>query len=91
MSTPDRIEADNARTREELKVAVDQLAERLHPRTQANDAMNEAKIAVEDLKRRVTGEVRRPDEPEASRTGWVVLGTAAALTTVVLSKIIKRL
>ncbi|GGC03802.1 DUF3618 domain-containing protein [Cellulomonas carbonis] len=90
-TTPDSIEADIARTRAELRETVDQLSDRLSPKNLAQEAVEEAKIAVADLKRRVTGEVREPDEPEATRTGWIVLGGGAALALAVVTKVIRKL
>lgn len=90
-SNPQQIEADIARTRQELRVAVDELSERLNPRSMAQDAVEEAKLAAQDIKRRVTGDVRPADEPEPSRTGWIVLGTGAAVALMVVSKVLKKL
>lgn len=89
--TPQQIQDDIARTRIELQRTVDELSERLDPRTQANEAMAEAKVAVSDLKRRVTGEVRSPGEPEPTTKGWVLLGAAAAVTAVIAAGVIRKL
>ena len=43
-----------------------------------------------DLKRRVTGEVRPPDEPEPGKAGWVVLGTGAAIVLAIVGKLVRR-
>ena len=93
MSTdnPQDIEADIARRRAELRTTVDDLSDRLNPRNQATEALEDAKNAVADLKRRVTGDVRRVDEPEATRRGWIVLGTGAAVVLTVVGKIVRRL
>ena len=93
MSTdnPQDIEADIARRRAELRTTVDDLSDRLNPRNQATEALEDAKNAVADLKRRVTGDVRRADEPEATRRGWIVLGTGAAVVLTVVGKIVRRL
>ena len=88
--TPSEIEAQIARTRAEVKLTVDELSERLDPRTQAHRITDETKVAVEDIKRRVTGEVRAPGDPEPTRTGWIVLGVGAALVLGVVSKIVRR-
>lgn len=85
------IEAEIARTRAELRDAVDELSQRLDPRTQAQHAVAEAKIAVADLKRRVTGEVAGPDDPQPSKTGWVVLGAGAAAAAAVVTTILRKL
>lgn len=90
-TTPDAIEADIARTREELRETVDQLSDRLSPKNLAQEALDEAKIAVADLKRRVTGETRTADDPEPTRAGWIVLGGGAALTLAVVTKIVRKL
>lgn len=93
MSTTSReqIEAEISRTREELRTTVDELSDRLSPKNLAQEAADEVKIAVADLKRRATGEVRAPDEPEATRTGWILLGTGAVVALTVVRKIVKRL
>ena len=93
MSTPSQaeIEADIARTRAELRATVDELTERLNPKNQAQNALDEAKIAFADVKRKVTGEVRPIGEPEPTRTGWVVLGAGAALAAIVLGGIARKL
>lgn len=90
-ATPEQIQADIARTRADLQHAVDELSDRLDPRTQANEALAEAKVAVADLKRRVTGEVRGVGEPEATTKGWVVLGAAAAVAAAVVTGIARKL
>ena len=89
--TPQEIQDDIARTRAELQQTVDELSERLDPRTQANEALAEAKLAVSDLKRRVTGEVRGAGEPEPTTKGWVVLGAAAAVATVIAAGVVRKL
>lgn len=90
-ATPEQIEAEIARTRAELQLTVDELSQRLDPRTQAKHAVDEAKIAAADLKRRVTGEVKGLDEPEPSRTGWIALGAGAAAAAAVLVTIVRKL
>lgn len=85
------IEAEIARTRAELRATVDQLSERLNPKTQAADALDEAKLAFAELKRKATGEVRPADEPEPTRTGWLVLGAGAALAVAVVGTIVRKL
>ncbi|WP_024285998.1 DUF3618 domain-containing protein [Cellulomonas sp. KRMCY2] len=89
-TTPEEIEAEIARTRTELRSTVEELSERLNPRTQAAHAADEAKIALVDLKRRVTGEVRPLGEPEPSRTGWVVIGAAAAAAAALVGAILRK-
>ena len=91
MSTPQQVEAEIARTRQELRATVDELSDRLSPRTLAQDAMGQAKVAVDDLKRRVTGEVRGPGDPEPTKAGWAVVGTGAAVALLVVSKIVRKL
>ena len=91
MSGTQDIEADIARTREELRSTVDELSERLNPRNQAQEVVEEVKVAVADLKRRVTGDVRPAGEPEPTKKGWVALGAAAALALTVVTKIVRKL
>lgn len=87
----DRIEADIVRTRAELRATADELSERLDPRTQVEHVVEEAKLALADAKRRVTGEVRPADEPEPTRTGWIALGAAAAAGLLVVGTVIRKL
>ncbi|MBC7292182.1 MAG: DUF3618 domain-containing protein [Actinotalea sp.] len=87
----EQIEAEITRTREELRTTVDELSDRLSPKNLAQEAADEVKIAVADLKRRATGEVRAPDEPEPTRTGWVLLGTGALVALTVVRKVVRRL
>lgn len=89
--TQAQIEADIARTRAELQATVDQLSDRLDPRTQAQHVMEEAKIAIAEVKRKVTGEVRGADEPEPTRTGWIVLGLGAAAAAALVATIVRKL
>jgi len=89
--TQAQIEADIARTRAELQATVDQLSDRLDPRTQAQHVMQEAKIAIAEVKRKVTGEVRGADEPEPTRTGWIVLGVGAAAAAALVATIVRKL
>ncbi len=86
-----QIEADIARTRAELRATVDELSGRLNPKTQAQHALDEAKGAFAEAKRKVSGEVRPADEPEPTRTGWIVLGAGAALAAAVLAGIARKL
>ena len=86
-----QIEADIARTRAELRATVDELSERLNPRNQAQNAVDEAKLAFAELKRKVTGELRPADEPEPTRLGWIVLGTAAAVAAAVVGTVARKL
>lgn len=87
---PSQIEAEIARTRAQLKDTVDELSLRLNPKTQAAEVAEEARRAVEDLKRRVTGDVRPVGEPEPSRKGWIALGAGAAITLAVVTKIVRK-
>ena len=89
--TQAQIEADIARTRDELRATVDELSDRLNPRNQAQNAVDEAKVAFEELKRKVTGETRPIHEPEPTRLGWIVLGTAAALAAAVVGTVARKL
>ncbi len=89
--TQAEIEAEIARTRAELRATVDELSERLNPRTRAEEALDEAKIALASLRRKVTGEVPGADEPEPTREGWAVLGAGAALAALVVGTIVRKL
>lgn len=89
--TPEQIEARIARTREELRLTVDELSDRLNPKNQAEHVVAEAKLAVAELKRKVTGETRPYGEPEPTRTGWVAVGAAAAVALAVVTSVIRRL
>lgn len=89
--TPQEIEAEIARTRAELRLTVDELSERLDPRTQAHHVLDEAKVAADDLRRRLSGETRGATDPEPTRTGWIALGAAAAAATAVVAGIIRKL
>lgn len=90
MSGTEDIEAEIARTREELRSTVDELSDRLNPRNQAQEVVEEVKVAVADLRRRVTGDVRPDGEPEPTTKAWVVLGVAATLALTVVTKIIRK-
>ena len=70
---------------------MDELSDRLNPKNQAQNAVDEAKLAFEELKRKVTGEVRPADEPEPTRLGWIGLGTAAGLAAIVVGGIARKL
>lgn len=87
---PAQIEAEIAATRAQIKDTVDELSVRLNPKTQAAEIAEEAKRAVEDLKRRVTGDVRPAGEPEPGRKGWIALGAGAALAVAVVTKIVRK-
>ena len=91
MSETHDIEADIARTRAELQATVDELTERLDPKANAERVVDEAKAAAADLRRRVTGDARRPDEPEATTTGWVALGAAAAAAAALVATVVRKL
>lgn len=88
--TQAQIEAQIARTRQELRLTVDELSERLDPRVQATQVVDEVKLAVADLKRRVTGEERPYGEPEPGRSGWIALGSAAAVVLAIGIKLVRR-
>lgn len=87
---PASIEADIARTRAQLQDAVDELSDRLNPKNVAAELTDDVKLAVADLKRRVTGDVRPPGEPEPGKAAWVVLGTGAAIVLAVVGKLVRR-
>lgn len=89
--TPAEIEADIARTRAELRLAVDELSDRLDPKANVEHVVEEARLAAMDLKRRVTREDRPLGEPEPSRTGWIVLGAGAAAALLVVGGILRKL
>ncbi|MCL3863122.1 DUF3618 domain-containing protein [Actinotalea sp. K2] len=90
-TTPQEIEAEIARTRAELQATVDQLSERLDPRVQAEEARDEAKAALGDLRRRVTGDPLLPGEQPATTKGWVVLGAGAAIAALVTAAVVRKL
>ena len=90
MSDLHNIEAEIAATRAELRLTVDELTERLNPRNQAQEAVEEVKVAVADLRRRVMGDVRPADAPEPTTKGWVVLGAAAGLVLAVVTKVVRK-
>lgn len=90
MSGTQDIEAEIAATRAELRSAVDELSDRLNPRNQAQEALEEAKAAVADLRRRAMGDVRPAGEPEPTTKGWVVLGVAAGLAVTIVTKIVRK-
>jgi predicted pyridoxine 5'-phosphate oxidase superfamily flavin-nucleotide-binding protein len=91
MSGTHEIEAEIARTRAELKATVDELSDRLSPKAQATETVEDVKVAVADLRRRVTGDIKPAGEPEPSTKAWVVLGVGTALAAAVVTKIIRRL
>ncbi|NTW42260.1 MAG: DUF3618 domain-containing protein [Cellulomonadaceae bacterium] len=91
MSGTSEIEAEILRTRLELQATVDELSDRLDPKANATRALDEAKAALNDLKRRVTGELREPGEPEPTTTGWVVLGAGAAAAAAIVAGIVRKL
>lgn len=88
---PAQIEAEIARTRAQLKDAVDELSDRLSPKNQADEIKADVKVALVDLKRRVTGEVRPADEPEPTRRAWIVLAAGVAVAATVVTKIVRKL
>lgn len=91
MSTPDEIQADIVRTRAELQAAVDELSDRLNPKANVLRALDEAKVAIDDVRRRVTREERGPDDPEPTTTGWVVLGAGAAAAAAIVAGVARKL
>lgn len=90
MSGTDEIEAQIARTRAELQATVDELTDRLDPKANAGRVVDEAKAALADVRRRVTGEDRAPGEAEPTTTGWVVLGAGAALLAAVVAGLARK-
>ncbi|KGM14190.1 DUF3618 domain-containing protein [Cellulomonas bogoriensis] len=89
--SPAQIEADIARTRQEIKLAVDELSNRLDPRVQAKAVGDETRAAAADLRRRLAREPRGLTESPPTTRGWVVLGVGAALTALVLTAVVRRL
>lgn len=90
-TSPQDIEADIARHRAELRSTVDVLSERLSPRNQATEALEEAKVAVADLKRRVLGDVRPAGQTDPTKKGWIVLGAGAAIALKVVTTVLRKL
>ena len=91
MSGTSEIEAEIAKTRAELQATVDELSDRLDPRANAARAVDETKAAVADLRRKVTGEERVAGEPEATTTGWVILGAGAAVAAALVAAVARKL
>ncbi len=91
MSETHDIEVEIARARAELQATVDELTGRLDPKANAVRVVDEAKAAVADVRRRVTGEARAADEPEATTTGWVALGAGAAAVAALVAGVIRKL
>lgn len=91
MSTADEIQADIVRTRAELQAAVDELSDRLNPKANVLRALDEAKVAVDDVRRRITREERGPEDPEPTTTGWVVLGAGAAAAAAIVAGVARKL
>ncbi len=91
MSGTEGIQADIERTRAELQATVDELAERLDPKANVLRALEEAKVAVDEVRRKVTGEERGPEDPEPTTTGWVVLGAGAAAAAAIVAGVAKKL
>jgi len=91
MSGTEEIEAEIARTRAELAAGVDELADRLNPKANVLRALDEAKVAVADVRRRLAGEERLADEPEPTTTGWVVLGAGAAAAVAIVAGVARKL
>lgn len=90
MSGTNEIEAEIARVRAELQSTVDELTDRLDPKANAVRVVDEAKAAVADVRRKLTGEDRQPGEPEATTTGWVALGAGAAVVVGLLAAVLRR-
>jgi hypothetical protein len=84
------IQADIERTRAELKATVDELSERLDPKANVLRALDEAKVAIADVRRRIVGEERPADEPEPTTTGWVVLGAGAAAAAALVATVVRK-
>lgn len=89
-TSPEKIEAEIARTRAALQATVDELSDRLDPRAQLNETVAETKVAVADLKRRISGEEREPGAPEPTARGWAVLGTAAGVAVLIGLRALRR-
>ncbi|HMO11915.1 MAG TPA: DUF3618 domain-containing protein [Actinotalea sp.] len=90
MSGTDEIQADIARTRAELQATVDELADRLNPKANVLKALDEAKVAVDEVRRRMTGEERAAGDPEPTTTGWVVLGAGAAAAAAIVATVVRK-
>ncbi len=90
MSESHDIEAEIARSRAELQATIDELTDRLDPKANAGRAVDEAKAALAEVRRRVARETRGPDEPEATTTGWVILGAGAAAAIALVTKVVRK-
>jgi hypothetical protein len=88
--TLEQIQADIVRTRAELQATVDELADRVDPKGRLFGALEDAKVAADDVRRRVAGEERDPDAPEPTTTGWVVLGAGTAAAAAALAAVVKH-
>ena len=91
MSGTDDLQADIARTRAELQATVDELAERLNPKANVLAALDEAKVAVDEIRRKMAGEERGPEDPEPTTTGWAVLGAGAAAAAAIVAGVARKL
>ena len=89
--TPQQIEAEIARTRQELRLTVDELSERLDPRTQATLAADEVKAAVAEVRRKISGEPRSVGDPEPTTRAWVILGSGAAVALGFVAAVVRKL
>lgn len=85
------IEADIARTRAELRATIDQLSDRLTPRNLAQDALDEARAAFDEVRRTAMREERPAGAKEPTTLGWALLGTAAAVAVLVVTKVVRKL
>ncbi len=91
MSGTEDIQADIVRARAELQATVDELADRLNPKAGVLRALDEAKVAVDEIRRKVTRDERGPEDPEPTTTGWVVLGAGAAAAAAIVTSVARKL
>ncbi|MDO8105878.1 DUF3618 domain-containing protein [Isoptericola sp. b441] len=91
MSAAEDIQADITRTRSELQATVDELADRLDPKANVLRALEEAKVALADVQRRVQRTDRGPEDREPTTTGWVVLGVGAAATAAIVTTVVRKI
>lgn len=92
MSTPRDLDPEVQAARDELAASLDELLDRVHPRTLANDFASATKTAASDAKSFVTGG-GFPDveDPKRARNAKTILGVAVGgAALLVLSVLTKK-